>query len=150
MFAELLRNVLFFVLCSDAKFKKKTVFSQKCIEYKQSLKKQLIVCKMLKEEIKTEKTEYDLFAFILACISSDKVVSLNFSERVHELARSLAFDQSFKLKEHKNYVNSSCIPTENLLIKFFDIYFEIMMEMLDFGKMPEGMQKTMMDSSKYE
>jgi hypothetical protein len=148
MFVELLRNVLFYDLCSSMKFKPKAEFSSKSSICKKLLSKQMRICGRIKYEIKTDTTENDLFAFILNSISSEQVDFLNFSDRVHELARSLAFDQSFKMKGHKNYVNSSCIPTENLLIKFFDIYFEVMMEMLDFGKMPESMHKTMMNSSK--
>jgi hypothetical protein len=136
IFTELLRNILFYDFCSNMKFKRKEEFSLKNSTCKKLFAKQLKTCVKIKDEIKTDSSENDLFAFILGSVSSEQVEFLNFSDRIHEIARSLAFDQSFKSKSHENYANYSCVPTEDLLIQFFDIYFEIMMNMLDFTKAP--------------
>lgn len=135
-FVELVRNVLFYMLCSSKKFDKKTESSVNRSKMKKLLAKQLDICKKIGDEIKTDKTKPELYVLILRAISAGQMEHKNFTERVHEIACSLSYDCAFKADKHRDYVNLSCIPVENLLNDLADLYFESMMEILDFRKKP--------------
>lgn len=135
-FAELVRNVLFYMFCSSQKFEQKPQSLVDRTEMKKLLAKQLDICKKIKIEVKTDKTSLELYVLILRTINSVQMEHKNLSERMHEIACTLSYDCAFKADKYRDYVNLSCIPVENLLNKLANLYFESMMDILDFQKEP--------------